>query len=160
MKSQVLHSVIYIFGEAAGREIRNWSLLRMTGLTYWLFWFRPQVQVQWKLTANIVDCQLYRRYNGHSEHSFLRKYTYTYPDLSFPLHSDNISRRCDENGHWEKMNTTLCHPLNEKEATEVGQRIDNTNSTPVSSVVQFLVNSECCELIQLPFSTAMCAWHQ
>lgn len=40
--------------------------------------------------------------------------------------SDNISRRCDKEGNWQKMNITKCHRLTPKEAADKGRQASNT----------------------------------
>ena len=40
----------------------------------------------------------------------------------FLFFSDNVSRRCDEQGKWQKINITNCHRLKPKEAVDTGKR--------------------------------------
>lgn len=50
-------------------------------------------------------------------------------DQSIRLFSDKISRRCDEQGHWQKMNITNCRRLTPKEAVEKGKQAANIPAT-------------------------------
>lgn len=38
---------------------------------------------------------------------------------------DNVSRRCDEQGKWQRINITNCHRLKPKEAVDTGKRIQS-----------------------------------
>ena len=62
---------------------------------------------------------------------------------AFLFFSDNVSRRCDEQGKWQKINITNCHRLKPKEAVDTGKRIQS-NITITDKKVKEVLSDFCC----------------
>ena len=62
---------------------------------------------------------------------------------AFLFFSDNVSRRCDEQGKWQKINITNCHRLKPKEAVDTGKRTQS-NITITDKKVKEVFSDFCC----------------